>query len=176
MFSISRKYKLTVIAGIIFSLQAMTCYAKSEHDVKAAYLYNFVKFVTWPESESGRPLNLCLFGQDPINERLAQLHDAKIHNRVVNIKLITSVENTSSCTVLFISAEEEKFLDQTLYSLNQSPVLTISDIDRFADRGGTIGFVTMGNVIRFDINLKQARQHNISISSKLLELANHVVK
>lgn len=163
--------------GALLMSIAASSLAKTEYDIKAAYLYNFIKFVTWPApSENTAPLQVCLFGEDPINEKLLPLKEVRINDREVEVIDVTDKSNLSACTVLYIARAEKRQAQELITQLGTAPVLVVSDIEGFAKLGGTIGFITLGNVIRFDVNLKSARESQLSISSKLLELANQVVK
>ena len=172
-----KKILLSILLGSLFFLQTSVCSAKSVHDLKAAYLYNFIKFISWPDEPSTDiEIKLCLLGEDASNDKFKRLEQRPIHGHPLLIKSINQYDDTSDCSVLFIGASEEKFLNDIFTTLGDKPTLTVSSIPHFAAQGGTIGFVTMGNVIRFDINLKQATKTQLSISSKLLELANQVVR
>ncbi len=169
-------FRRPLLAALLTLCAANQSFAKTEYDIKAAYLYNFIKFVSWPGEIKSLPLRVCLYGQDPINEKLMPLKDIRIHDREVEVKLVEDIADAPSCAVLYIAREQKKQLAEIVTVIDRSPVLMISDIPDFAKSGGTIGFVTLGNVIRFDVNLIKARASGISISSKLLELANQVVR
>jgi len=170
-----------ILPHILFGLSILAlsavCSAKSIHDLKAAYLYNFIKFISWPtELTDETEFRLCLLGEDPGNDKFKLLEQRPIHGRSLHVKTISTLSPSDQCTVLFIGTSEEKFLSDIITELGESPTLTVSSIPNFAVQGGTIGFVTLGNVIRFDINLGKATHNQLTISSKLLELANQVVK
>lgn len=169
-----RVYASLTMACLLF---AENVYAKSEQDVKAAYLYNFIKFIDWPEDANSGTHNLCLLGKDTINGKLQKLHERHVKGKTLNVITLSSYEaiKDKDCRILFIGRSEEKFLDDIFTQSPNSPTLTISSIDDFADEGGVIGFIKLGNVIRFNINLKQANNSDLSIRAKLLELANKVV-
>jgi len=162
--------------ALLLALPVSNCFARSEQDVKAAYLYNFIKFIAWPETHTDQNLRLCLLGDDSINDKLTLLDQRPIRGKPLQVEAISTTSNLLECTVLFIGHSESKFLPDILEEVSESPVLTISSMDNFANDGGMIGFITHGNIIRFDINLKQASNTQLSISSKLLELANKVVR
>ncbi len=164
------------VLGILLLTHSSLSSARTEYDIKAAYLYNFIKFVTWPEQNTEQAIKVCLFGDHPVNEKLMPLSEVTLNQRAIEVIEINAVEDSVSCSVLFIAPSEAKQLAQLLSVLENQATLTISDMEDFAQQGGQIGFVTMGNVIRFDVNLKQARAIGLSISSKLLELANEVLK
>ncbi|MFD2229197.1 YfiR family protein [Alkalimarinus sediminis] len=149
--------------------------ARSENEIKAVYLYNFIKFITWPQESASENINICIYGDNPFGAQTEKLSTLKARNRPLQI-IYPDKTDRPDCSVVFISPSEEKFADELLNRINDHPVLTVSDIENFTNKGGVIGFIKLGNVVKFDINLKKARASNIQISSKLLELANQVIQ
>lgn len=167
---------MTALCCLFFIINSSICSAKSETEIKAVYLYNFIKFVSWPNLPQDAHYKLCLLGNDALNEQLEQLDQRNIKGRLLSVETISSFHQSSGCNILFVGQSEKKFVSEIISATQQTPTLTISNIDDFTDLGGIIGFIKLGNVIRFDINLNKAQQTRLSISSKLLELANQVVK
>lgn len=173
---ISRSAKsLLLFFILLLSCISTTVQARSENEIKAVYLYNFIKFITWPQEPTTSNINICVYGDNPFGAQTEKLNTLKARNRPLNI-IYPDKKDRPDCTVVFISPSEEKFADELLVRINNHPVLTVSDMDSFIDKGGIIGFIKLGNVVKFDINLKKARASNIQISSKLLELANQVIQ
>lgn len=170
--------KLLPIASIFiclpFILHVPMGFAKTEQDIKAAYLYNFIKFIAWPGIEDQTDFTLCIIGDDPANEKLKALNSRPIHQLKLQIKHFYTPTSNTRCHVVFIGESETKFIDKIIKFYSHTPTLTVSSTEGFIHKGGMIGFITLGNIIRFDINLKQAKNSQLSISSKLLELANQV--
>lgn len=154
--------------------------AASEFQVKAAYLYNFGRFVSWPDqnpSEATEGFEICVLGTDPFGPTLdTTLASAVIGGKAVTAKRITKPQDFDNCRILFISSSEERRLKEILTTLNNASVLTVSDIPRFSERGGMIGFVLDGNRIRFDVNLSTAQNARLMLSSELLKVATNVRK
>jgi hypothetical protein len=175
-----RKRKHPLIIGLLSAifipllLHASTGFAKTEQDIKVAYLFNFIKFIAWPESLDAGPFNLCILGSDPVNEKLRQLQGRKISQELTLEVLYLSKPDHHHCHVVFVGESEKKFIHDIVAFYSHTPTLTVSSMENFTNYGGMIGFITLGNIIRFNINLKQARETQLSISSKLLELANQV--
>jgi hypothetical protein len=152
----------------------------SEFQVKAAYLYNFGRFVQWPD-ESGTDrtdsFQICVLGADPFGQALdATLAGGTIGGKSVMAKRISKPQEVNSCRILFISSSEESHLKDVLAALDKTRVLTVSDIPRFSERGGMIGFVQEGNRVRFDVNLDSAQGAGLTLSSELLRVATNVRK
>ncbi len=148
---------------------------RSEYEVKAAMLYNFARFVDWPQQALGQPsepLVLGVLGPDPFGGILDDtLRGVTVNGRPIVVRRFAGVADLKVCHILFISSSEVKSLPLVAQVFEKSAVLTVSDIDRFATRGGMIGFTLDGNKVRFEINLDAAEKAGLKISSKLLKLA-----
>jgi hypothetical protein len=147
----------------------------SEYQVKAAYLFNFLKFVDWPDDAFADPLApivIGIAGDDPFGESLPQVIVGKtIQGRDLVIRKYRPGENPKGCQILFINASERKRLPQWLAGLHGSSVLLVSDMEGFLKEGGMIQFVPENNRVRFAINVDAAVRARLKISSKLLSLA-----
>jgi len=142
-----------------------------EYQVKAAMLYNFAKFVEWPEDDRG-PLVVGVLGKDPFGGVLEEtLRDKTVHGRPIVVRKYHTLGELGASHILFIARSEKKFVPEILEPLHKLGVLTVADIDQFAQSGGAIGFTIDGGRIRFEINLEAARRAGLEISSKLLRLA-----
>ena len=151
----------------------------TDAQVKAAFLYNFGKFVTWPPAaeRTDQPFVIGILGDDPFGDTLDQMIvDRAIRGRKVAVRRFTAVnEATTHCQLLFISASESSRLPEILSASSRSNVLTVSDLERFAERGGMIGFHVEDKRVRFDINAAAAAASGLAMSSQLLKLARSVV-
>ncbi len=148
-----------------------------EHLIKAAILYNFAKFASWPETSftyPGAPLRICVLGQDPFGAALDSLHGKQVRNRPLAISRISAVEEAPQCHILFISASEEVRLPTILDYVSRLPILTVADMRRFANSGGIIALKEVDNRSRIEINIGAAEQAGLKLSSKLLRLADMV--
>ena len=152
----------------------------SEYQVEAAYLYNFGRFVEWPErgttAQTGA-FNICILGEDPFGQALdATLAGETIGNQRVAARRISNPQMSVDCQILFIGSSEAKRLNKIIEALDKSPVLTVSDIPQFSQRGGMIQFVLEGNRIRFEVNLAATQRAGLTLSSDLLKVATAVRK
>jgi hypothetical protein len=147
----------------------------SEYQVKAVFLFNFAQFVDWPAAAfpaSDTPLVICVLGNDPFGDALDQtVRNERLGGRPFQVRRHRSVDEITTCHILFISRSEANRPEAILASLKQRPILTVSDADGFAQRGGMIRFVTDRNRIRLQLNLAAAEAAHLTISSKLLRAA-----
>ena len=143
-------------------------------EVKAAYLFNFAKFVEWPPETPG-PLVLAVMGSDSIAEMLAQITTGKTAGgRAVSARRVTAGDDLTANHLLFIGAAEQERMPEIMGRLEGSSVLTVSDVDRFCELGGVIALTQDDKHVRFEINLAAAERSRLKVSSKLLRLARRV--
>jgi hypothetical protein len=152
--------------------------APSEYEVKAAYLYNFGRFVQWPAkamSAGGDAFTICVLGEDPFGPALrATIAGETIGGKNVLATRISGPEQAVNCRILFISSSEDRQLKDILTTLEKASVLTVSDMPQFARRGGMVQFILQENRVRFEVNLATAQRAGLTLSSELLKLATSV--
>jgi hypothetical protein len=161
------------VAGVLFGVSILHAQQANEYQVKAAYLYNFGRFVGWPSSANSDPdFVICILGRDPFGSDLdTTLSGEHIGGKRVAARRITKPQDASNCRMLFISSSEESHLKEILGAVDRPGILTVSDIPRFSQQGGMIEFVLEGNKVRFEVNLKRAESAGLSLSSDLLKVA-----
>jgi hypothetical protein len=147
----------------------------TEYQIKAAFLYNFAKFVEWPPAafaNATSPLVIGILGENPFHDDLAQMVRTKtVDNHPLLIQEYRSAKEATNCHILFISTSEKDRLSEILKHLKGASVLTVAEMDQFTEGGGMINFVLKGNKIRFQINNDAAKSAGLKISSKLMSLA-----
>jgi len=150
----------------------------SEYQVKAAYLFNFLKFVEYPSASFADPLApivIGVVGDDPFGSALPQVVIGKtVQGRDLVIRVYRIGEDLRGAHILFISASERKKIPMILSSLRGSSVLTVSDTAGFLDAGGMIQFLNEDSRVRFAINVDATSRAKLKMSSKLLTLAKVV--
>jgi hypothetical protein len=146
-----------------------------EYQVKAAFLFNFAKFIDWPARkfiQPDSPLVIGIVGNDPFNGLLDEAVQGKcINDRAVLIKHIDTMEELRKCHILFVCRSEDDRIGPILKEVGSDNVLTVGETDKFVSHGGMISFVMVGDSVRFQINDNAARHAGLKISSKLSSLA-----
>jgi hypothetical protein len=147
----------------------------SEYQVKAAFIYNFAKFVEWPPGafpNTNSPIILGILGKNVFGNDLEKtIQDRKVNNHPFMFKNISSAEQGTNCHILFISSSEKNDFAKIVNALHNSTVLTVSETDGFIKAGGMINFTFEDTKVRFQINDEAAKKAGLKISSKLLSLA-----
>jgi len=150
----------------------------TDYEVKAAYLYNFGRFVEWPgkvAASQGGSFTVCVLGQDPFGPSLdATLAGETIGGKTIVAKRISGPEESGNCQILFLSLTEDSHLNKIIADLDKKAVLTVSDMPQFAQRGGMIQFVLEEKRVRFEVNLTATQHAGLTLSSELLKVATTV--
>ncbi len=178
-----QKTILVIIVMVVVTLSSpQHIHAKSqsasEYEVKAAFIYNFLKFIECStNNNSSDTITLYVLGKNPFGNAIKKTLNIPIKNKkckIKYIKSIKSIQKLESCYVIFISSSEKKYLSQILELLVKFNVLTIGDTRGFAQQGVIINFYIEQNKVCFEINVDAAKRAGLRISSKLLRLAKIV--
>lgn len=147
-----------------------------EYQVKAVYLFNFGKFVEWPERAAKEPdFPICVLGVDPFGSTLdSVLGGEVISGRKLVARRISTVRDATGCRILFISSSEASRFKEILTEAQTLPILTVSDAATFLSAGGMVQFVVRENKVRFDVSLAPADKAGLILSSQLLKVADLV--
>jgi hypothetical protein len=152
--------------------------AGREYSVKAAFIRQFTRYVTWPEGtfkNPADPIVLGVLGENPFGNALDQIASGGGSDaRGISVKYYRTIEEYEPCQILFVSASEVKGMEKILDKTRNLPVLIIGDTPGLAEAGAVINFVIEDNKVRFEVNPEAARQAHLQISSKLLHLAKLV--
>jgi hypothetical protein len=149
--------------------------ARVEYRIKAAYIFNFAKFVSWPSSvfpSPESPIVIGILGKDPFGNEIDETIAGKaIEQRPLRVKRLTDTDSLEGCHILFIASSERKVLPQILQKLGKLPILTVGEMDEFTGVGGMIRFFPYENNIRFEVDLEPVEAAGLKISSQLLQVA-----
>ncbi len=148
--------------------------AAPEHEVKAAFLFNFTRFVEWPRSafaSPDAPFVIGIVGKDDVEASLALVaKDKTVNGRRLEVRRVDA-RLARSCQLVFLPRQEEARAQEVLDAVSGLPVLTVSEFEGFTEQDGVINFVVQDRRVRFEINPTEAPGHHLKISSKLLQLA-----
>lgn len=164
------------------ALHSQTGHSQTGHptgsQVKAAYLFNFGKFVRWPVNPlaGGDAFEICVLGKNPFGAVLqATVEGESIDGKTIIARNLPSIEDAGHCRILFISSSEEGRLSSILSVIRHLHTLTVSDIPAFSQRGGMIEFVSQQDRIRFAVNMAPMSEAGLTVSSELLKVATKVI-
>ncbi len=171
----------------VMACAAMFCFAAargaeaptlSETQVKALFLFNFTKYVEWPESAFASPtapLTIGLVGDTELAEPLRALVAGKtVNGHPIVIEDKISADRATNCHILFLSAAEQKQLPALLPALRGQPVLVVGEHEKFTRLGGIVNFGWRNEKVRLEINQNMAGEARLKLSAKLLGVADVV--
>jgi hypothetical protein len=152
--------------------------APGEYQLKAAFLFNFAKFIDWPPTGFANPqagFSICILGADPFGSAMDELLQGKtVGDRRVSVKRSRQIADVRHCQMVFVSSSERVRVREILDGLKGTNALVVGETEGFAAAGGAIQFAIEDNHVRFLINTDAADRAGLKVSSKLLSLA-HVV-
>jgi hypothetical protein len=167
------------LLGICLLAVVARAQSATEYQVKAAFLFNFARFVEWPADafpSVDSALQICVLGQDPFGRDFEQvIVDKTVNGHRIEIAHPEGVPQARACQILFIGASEKVRLSSILQGLKGASVLIVGDTPGFAALGGAINFVIDEGRVRFEINLKAAELAHLKISARLLTVAKVVL-
>lgn len=148
----------------------------TETQAKASALFNFARYVEWPErafASREAPLVFCLAGRDSLASSVGTFEGRVLNGRSTQLRRVLGTEDVKGCHVLYVGEPEERRLLPMLRAVAGEPVLTVSDVSGANELGGAIAIVLEDGRIRFDINRGALEQAQLRASSNLLRLARN---
>lgn len=148
-----------------------------EYQLKAAFLVNFAKFITWPEQAlpaSQQEFILCVVGDDPFGAARAGIERKTVNGRSIRVVHASSLKKIPACQMLFVSRSEADTLNQLAAAIGSKAVVTVSDLPDFIKAGGHIQLVTLGSRLSFIINHTAMKEQGLQANASLLNLATTV--
>ena len=174
------RWKYLLIRIVLCCLAGVTqAQSATEYQVKAAFLFNFAKFVDWPAdafSNPDSPLQICVLGQDPFGHEFELvIADKTVNGHRIEVIHPSGVPQAKACHIIFVTSSEKQQLRDILRGLRGASVLTVGELPGFAKGGGIINFVLDDSRVRFEINLKAAERAHLKLSARLLTVAKLIV-
>lgn len=179
-----------VVLAAAFMAQEVRADTKSsqEYQIKAAFLYNIINFVDWPEekdADSNNQITIGIIGKDPFENAFEPLKNKQAKSKKVLIKRYVGfkepensgnqIEAIRKCHLLFVCNSEKQQLEKIINIVKDHSVLVVGDMNDFLESGGIVNFVIEDQKVRFEINNKTAKHAKLTIRSKLLRLAKRVI-
>lgn len=152
--------------------------AMTEYQVKALFLFNFLKYVEWPKEafeEEDQPITIGVLGEVPFTDDLKRAVEGKqIRDRFVVVRKLRPGTPPSSCHLLFVSSSERVNAQRVLQEVGGLPILTVGEDEEFLENGGIINFSLKHGRVRLAIDLRASQEAGLHISSRLLKVADVV--
>ncbi len=179
--SLGSMLRVATVVTLIGVLPHLSWAAPKEHEVKAAYLYNFVKFIDWPDwafPDATAPLSICVLGEDRFEgvlERAVAGKSVKGRGILVRKPALERLKLAgTTCHILFVCLSEKERTAEILAAVEGSPVLTVGEVEGFAESGGVVNFVIERGKVRLELNIQAAERARLKVSGKLRQVAREV--
>jgi hypothetical protein len=168
------KIVLIILMSLGPILLAQAARTTTETELKAAFVYNFAKFVTWPDGPQVKPLQIGVLGDPELGSTLQELLEGKtLGGRPLSVTVFGSIAELRATDVLFIHADRQPTIESALRAIHGLPVLTVGESSDFTELGGVVKLVREGRKMRFDVNVGAAQQAGLRIQAQLLKLARN---
>jgi hypothetical protein len=167
--------RLLLLLTLILSLHVSPLKAVDalpEYTLKAAYLYNFALLTDWPKEKTTGNFNLCFYGHSPLNSAFSALEGKQIGEQLIQIRYVIEQEEMEKCQILFIHRVESKVYAPLIDKLKHLPILVVTDEKNM--NNAHIQIVQERERLVFTINTKRLNDSNLTLSSRLLNLAKRV--
>ncbi len=171
-----------IILELVFSVDCFANELEREYQIKAGFLYKFLLFAEWPEEAYSEPddtIIIGIIGKDSFGNAFEPVEGEIIDGRTLTVRRFkedVSIAALEECHILFISSSLKKEMNKILKTLNEYPVLTVSEVRWFTQTGVMVNFLSKGNRIGFEINKTAAERVGIKFRSKLLRVAERIVE
>lgn len=155
------------------------CFAQPsqlEYKIKAGYLYNFTKFISWPDDESAT-FNLCIVGKDPFGSIISPIEKRTVKNKPIRLFHLSSINKVKNCHIIYFGESKEKVensdlsLPGILTISSLSGTLTVNEAIQFTHRLGMIAFSINQGKVKLHVDIKALKKSGLEVSAKLLEVA-----
>ncbi|WP_461060855.1 YfiR family protein [Silanimonas algicola] len=168
-----RMMAIVLLAATLLPAAAVRA-ATDEYSLKAAFLFNFTRFVEWPTeafARAGAPFQICVYGDDPFDDRLDALARRRVGERSITITRPTSAAALPRCQIAYFGDGTPADVEAAAVGDAAPTTLTVASDARFAREGGMVALVTSSGRVRLHVNLDSIRRSPLRVSAKLLEVS-----
>jgi hypothetical protein len=177
-----RRFFLVLLGAwcmVFFTLDHARAQSRSatEYQVKAAFIYNFTKFIEWPEGtfdNATAPVILCVAPSNPLTEIFSSLNNMTVGGRKIEVRFCNDISDIKKCHILFLASFDKTFIKERLEISQDKGILTIGEAKEFSQLGGIINFFIEKGRLRFEFNLEASRNAGLKVGSQLLMSAEIV--
>lgn len=163
---------LAAALGVAASLSAYADVAPPEHKVKAAFIYNFVRFVEWPPVTAGTPIRVGVVGSDAIVSTVHEALDGRsVGDRPITVDRVMREEDAKAHDVLYVAGNNADLARRYVVASQGHSVLTVTECDRFLAVGSLVNFFFSDDTVRFAVNASELEKSPIKMSSQMLQFA-----
>jgi len=168
---------VTTLLALLVCGQPAAAQRGLEYEVKAAFIYNFIQFVEWPQTafaDPAAPFRVCVYGDNPFGSALERtIRGEQVNGHPIAIERVAVGGMVTQCQLLFVPQSQSARTAGVLRAAGEAPVLSVGESPNFLRAGGMINLFVEGGRVRFDVNLSAASARGLVASSKLLRVARN---
>lgn len=164
-------FQLFLALGLAYA--ASPSLAVDEATAKAAYLYNFAKFILWPD-EQRATLRLCVVGDHALDKSLDSLIGKPVRSMQISVRHAVALQDIPQCDLVFVPESRQQSLERVRQVVNGFPILIVTENTEALPKGATVALIPSDGRIVFEVDLATARQLGLQVSAKMLQLARKV--
>jgi len=154
---------------LLFTFQSAWSQKEKFHSI---FLYNFSKYVKWPEGKTAGKFVIGVYGSSPIEKDLmAMASSKKVNGMSIEVKKFNSTSGIDECHIIYVSSSSSNKIDEIIASTHEQPVLIVTDKPGLANKGAAINFVDQGGKIKFELNQHNAEARGLKVAGSLVSLA-----
>jgi len=151
-----------------------------EYQIKAAFIYNFAKFVEWPQTvfeNDSDSIIICIApNNDPDSDVFFSLNNKTVGGKKIKVRICDNIKDIGDCQILFLDSTNPKFIQDVLRTVKDRSILTVGHIKGFTQEGPIINFFIKDGKLRFEVNLDAARRTGIKLGSQILVSAENIIE
>lgn len=156
----------------MFAIGATHGQERPTHEIHAAMVFNFIKYVQWPDESEAGDFVVGVLGDDKVFETLQKWYDGKPKgNKKYVIKKLNGASESSVCQVVYVGKSRSKDFDTIKESTTGRSVLTVTDGNGLGQKGSCINFKVVDGKLKFELNQGTVASSNLKIASQLTSMA-----
>jgi hypothetical protein len=164
--------KKPILVMLLAAVTMVNAQDRPTHEIHAAMLFNFIKYVQWPNEGEAGEFVVGVIGDDNVFNTLNQWYNGKPKgSKKYVIKKLSSADESSTCQVVYIGKSKNKEFDNVKNSISGKSVLTITDGNGLGQKGSCINFKVIEGKLKFELNQSTLTSSNLKVSSQLSSMA-----
>ncbi len=164
-------FVVTLLVGLM-SVSTLKAQEREKHELHSMMIYNFLKYIQWPESANSGQFIIGVLGDDDVYNTLNTWYgDKERQGKVLRVKKIASAAEASQCQLIYIGRSSSDEFEAVQQSVSNNPTLVITDKNGLGHRGSGINFKIVNNRLKFELNQNALNSSKLKVSSQLAAMA-----
>lgn len=162
---------VTLLLGFL-SVNLVNAQEREKHELHSMMIYNFLKYIQWPESANSNEFVIGVIGDDDVYGTLNTWYgDKERQGKILRVKKLSSATEASQCHLVYIGRSSSDSFDAIHQSVSNNPTLIITDKNGLGQKGSGINFKIVNNRLKFELNQSALNASKLKVSSQLAAMA-----